>query len=57
VETARLAARMAGIPSAIDPWEQEEVLGFLESGWREPDAGNWEVRGPPRQFVHSKLMV
>lgn len=24
--------------------------------WREPDNGLWEVRGEPRQFVHSKLM-
>jgi GH15 family glucan-1,4-alpha-glucosidase len=57
VMTARLAARMAGMPGAVDPWEQEEVLGFLEAGWREPDPGSWEVRGPPRQFVHSKVMV
>ena len=25
--------------------------------WREPDEGMWEVRGPRRHFVHSKLMV
>jgi GH15 family glucan-1,4-alpha-glucosidase len=25
--------------------------------WREPDAGIWEMRGPPRQFVYSKMMV
>jgi GH15 family glucan-1,4-alpha-glucosidase len=25
--------------------------------WRTPDRGLWEVRGPPRQFVHSKLMA
>ncbi|MBA3598234.1 MAG: glycoside hydrolase family 15 protein [Methylibium sp.] len=24
--------------------------------WREPDQGLWEVRGPPQQFVSSKLM-
>lgn len=24
--------------------------------WREPDCGIWERRGPPRHFVHSKLM-
>ena len=33
------------------------MLGFLESRWREPDAGIWQVRGVPRQFVHSKAMV
>jgi GH15 family glucan-1,4-alpha-glucosidase len=57
VLTARLGARMAGMPGSADPWEQEEVLGFLESGWREPDPGIWEVRGPPRHFVYSKVMV
>jgi GH15 family glucan-1,4-alpha-glucosidase len=25
--------------------------------WREPDAGIWEVRGPTRNFTHSKFMV
>jgi GH15 family glucan-1,4-alpha-glucosidase len=24
--------------------------------WREPDAGIWEVRGPPEHHVHSKMM-
>ena len=24
--------------------------------WSEPDAGIWEVRGPPKHYVHSKLM-
>ena len=25
--------------------------------WRRPDRGIWEVRGPPRHFVHSKVMA
>ena len=57
VLTARLAARMAGMPGSADPWESEEVVGFLESAWREPDPGTWEARGPSRQFVFSKVMV
>ncbi len=24
--------------------------------WREPDEGIWEVRGPRRHFVHSKVL-
>jgi GH15 family glucan-1,4-alpha-glucosidase len=24
--------------------------------WREPDQGLWELRGPPRHFVHGKIM-
>ena len=54
---ARLQARMAGMPAVAAPWEPDTVLGFLESKWREPDAGIWQVRGVPRQFVHSKAMV
>jgi GH15 family glucan-1,4-alpha-glucosidase len=25
--------------------------------WTDPDRGIWEVRGPPRHYVHSKLMA
>ena len=27
------------------------------TGWREPDEGIWEVRGPRRHFTHSKVMA
>jgi GH15 family glucan-1,4-alpha-glucosidase len=57
VLTARLAVRKAGLDGALEPWDADEVLGHLESIWRQPDAGIWEVRGPARQFVHSKAMV
>ena len=33
-----------------------ELLTHLEKIWREPDEGIWEVRGPRRQFTHSKVM-
>jgi GH15 family glucan-1,4-alpha-glucosidase len=33
------------------------VLDFLEGAWHEPDEGIWEVRGPRRHFVHSKVMA
>ncbi len=33
------------------------LLEQLESSWREPDNGIWEVRGPRRHFVHSKAMA
>jgi GH15 family glucan-1,4-alpha-glucosidase len=36
---------------------QRSLLGFLEEHWQEPDDGLWEVRGPRRHFVHSKVMV
>lgn len=42
-----------------DPsWDlQLAFLEFLESGWRLPDDGIWEVRGPRRHFTHSKVMA
>jgi GH15 family glucan-1,4-alpha-glucosidase len=36
---------------------QQGLLEFLETGWRQPDEGIWEVRGPRRHFVHSKVMA
>jgi GH15 family glucan-1,4-alpha-glucosidase len=33
------------------------MLGWLEDGWRQQDAGIWEVRGPMRHFTHSKVMA
>jgi GH15 family glucan-1,4-alpha-glucosidase len=33
------------------------ILEHLEAIWREPDEGIWEVRGPRRQFTHSKVMA
>ncbi|MGW5423212.1 glycoside hydrolase family 15 protein [Streptomyces sp. NPDC003943] len=51
-------AREAGIPPRRHAWNlQLSLLGFLESTWREPDEGLWEVRGPRRHFVHSKVMA
>jgi GH15 family glucan-1,4-alpha-glucosidase len=29
----------------------------VEKHWDEPDEGIWEVRGPRRHFVHSKVMT
>jgi len=39
-------------------WElQRSLMEFVETGWREPDDGIWEVRGPRRHFTHSKVMA
>lgn len=35
----------------------DKLLDFLEQHWHEPDEGIWEVRGPRRHFVHSKVMA
>jgi GH15 family glucan-1,4-alpha-glucosidase len=34
-----------------------KMLEWLEDGWRQEDAGIWEVRGPNRHFTHSKVMA
>jgi GH15 family glucan-1,4-alpha-glucosidase len=36
---------------------QLKLIGYLEKHWTEPDEGIWEVRGPRRHFVHSKVMA
>ncbi|MFC8438157.1 glycoside hydrolase family 15 protein [Streptomyces griseoincarnatus] len=33
------------------------LVGCVEKLWREPDEGAWEIRGPRRHFVHSKVMA
>jgi GH15 family glucan-1,4-alpha-glucosidase len=35
---------------------QWALLEHLEKIWHDPDEGIWEVRGPRRHFVHSKVM-
>ena len=52
------SATREGLPHESSAWEIElRILDVLESSWREPDEGIWEVRGGRRQFVHSKLMA
>ncbi|MGW0790892.1 glycoside hydrolase family 15 protein [Streptomyces sp. NPDC002911] len=36
---------------------QLKLITYLEKHWDEPDEGIWEVRGPRRHFVHSKVMA
>ncbi|GGV37350.1 glucoamylase [Kitasatospora herbaricolor] len=36
---------------------QLKLISYLEEHWTEPDEGIWEVRGPRRHFVHSKVMA
>jgi GH15 family glucan-1,4-alpha-glucosidase len=51
-------ARIAGLASTSDAWDlQLALLDFLEGAWDRPDNGLWEVRGPRRPFVHSKVMA
>ncbi len=51
-------ARERGLAGESHAWNlQRALMDFLESKWREPDEGLWEVRGPRRHFVHSKVMA
>ena len=50
--------RASGIAVDRHVWSlQRALLSFLEKHWDEPDEGIWEVRGPRRHFVHSKVMA
>ncbi|MGB8435944.1 MAG: glycoside hydrolase family 15 protein [Burkholderiales bacterium] len=46
---------MAPAVEALDP--ARGLVRWLVDHWRGPDDGIWEVRGPRRQFVHSKVMA
>ncbi|AUA14671.1 glycoside hydrolase family 15 protein [Streptomyces sp. SID8382] len=51
-------ARSSGLSTEPHVWKiQTALMDFLESAWRDPDEGLWEVRGPRRHFVHSKIMA
>ncbi|HEY7168410.1 MAG TPA: glycoside hydrolase family 15 protein [Candidatus Binatia bacterium] len=51
-------ARRGGIASDENAWRvQQALIEFLESAWKQPDEGIWEVRGPRRHFTHSKIMA
>lgn len=58
VSDALFQAIKAGMP----PTERSRalhpvVLEHLETAWRAPDEGIWEVRGGRQHFVHSKVMA
>jgi GH15 family glucan-1,4-alpha-glucosidase len=58
VTDALTLARQAGLGFDSHTWSlQRKLLDFLEKHWDEPDEGIWEVRGPRRHFVHSKVMA
>lgn len=51
-------ARESNLQTTADGWRVErQLLSFLESHWDQPDEGIWEIRGPRRDFTHSKVMA
>src|SRR6266540_4886030 len=58
VMDALYLARRVGLQYDETAWDlQRALMDFLESNWREPDEGLWEIRGPRRHFTHSKVMA
>jgi GH15 family glucan-1,4-alpha-glucosidase len=50
--------RRLGLPPMPYGWEvARSLFEFLETAWKKPDDGIWEVRGPRRDFTHSKVMA
>ncbi|MFL6414660.1 MAG: glycoside hydrolase family 15 protein [Bryobacteraceae bacterium] len=51
-------ARCRGLEKLEAAWNLERSLVLaLEHLWSKPDDGIWEIRGPRRHFVHSKVMA
>jgi GH15 family glucan-1,4-alpha-glucosidase len=51
-------ARRGGLPADEHSWSlQRLLLDHLEGKWQLEDEGIWEVRGPQRDFTHSKVMA
>jgi GH15 family glucan-1,4-alpha-glucosidase len=55
---ALYVARKAGLAAEGASWSLERALvTHLETIWRRPDEGIWEVRGGRKQFTYSKVMT
>jgi GH15 family glucan-1,4-alpha-glucosidase len=55
---AMYQTRLHGVRADSSAWSlMRKLLEWLEDGWRQEDAGIWEVRGPNRHFTHSKVMA
>ncbi|MDQ3628589.1 MAG: glycoside hydrolase family 15 protein [Actinomycetota bacterium] len=51
-------ARDAGLAASESAWDmQRAFLNFLEGHWQDPDKSLWEVRGPDRPYVHSRVLA
>lgn len=58
VANALYHARITGLQPLPAGWEMGKILiEHVEKVWTEPDEGIWEVRGPRRNFTHSKVMA
>ncbi|WP_345184317.1 glycoside hydrolase family 15 protein [Microbacterium panaciterrae] len=52
------AARRAGLAESLRSWSlQRMLLHHAEQQLARPDNGMWEIRGEPRFFTHSRVML
>ncbi|KNY07360.1 glycoside hydrolase family 15 protein [Microbacterium sp. GCS4] len=52
------AARAAGVRESEFSWALErQLLRFTAEQIERPDQGLWEIRGEPRYFTHSRVMI
>ncbi|MFE1646564.1 glycoside hydrolase family 15 protein [Microbacterium sp. P01] len=58
VMVALEAARVAGVDEGEYSWPlQRALLGYVEENIGRADNGIWEIRGEPRMFTHSRVMI
>ena len=51
-------ASASGLAESSSDWDlQRALVNHIETIWREPDEGIWEVRGSRQQFTYSKVMA
>lgn len=56
--TALSCARDAGLTETGYSWSlQRSLVGYLIENLDRPDQGIWEMRGTPRKFTHSRIMM
>lgn len=52
------AARIAGLEESAFSWPlQRALIERVVAGMDQPDNGIWEIRGEPRWFTHSRVMM
>jgi GH15 family glucan-1,4-alpha-glucosidase len=50
-------ANKYGHAMSYEGWQNiQRILEWLGKNWQRPDEGIWEVRGGPREFLHSRMM-
>lgn len=51
-------ARQEGVTEDEFSWPlQRALMDYVEDRWDDPDRGIWEIRGDPRAFTHSRVMM